>query len=142
MPIRIPKTHEQREGEERQRRGRGGRPPTGNAKESRVTIRLTAAEREVLDELAGPGGVAEYLRSLGFGRRPRIPRVVPEVNQRAWAALAPVVANLNQLAAHANRGNAVGAELAPVLEDVRRHVMALRAALLGRDEGDPEAPPP
>ena len=127
--------------QEQQRRGRGGRPPTGSAKDSRVTIRLTATERETLDELAGPGGVAEYLRSLGLGRRPRIPRVVPEVNRQAWAALAPVVANLNHLAAHANRGHFVSADLAPVLEDVRRHVIALRAALLGRED-DPEAEAP
>ena len=102
-------------------------------------VRLTPGERATLDERAGPRGVAEYLRSLGLGRRPRIPRVVPEANAQAWAKLAPVVANLNQLTRHANEGGRVPTDLLPVLEDVRAQVVALRSALLGRDDEPDEA---
>jgi hypothetical protein len=105
-------------------------------------VRLSSAERALLDERAGPGGIAEYLRAVGLGRRPRIPRVVPEPNQEAWAALAPVLANLNQLARHANEGRVVSQDdLGPVLADVRQRVMALRATLLGRDEEPTEDGP-
>lgn len=104
-------------------------------------VRLTPGERATLDERAGPGGVAEYLRSLGLSHRPRTPRVVPAVNAEAWRSLAPVVSNLNQLARHANEGGRVTADLLPVLEGVRAQVMALRAALLGRDDEAATEPP-
>ena len=117
------------------RRGRGGRPRAADPKGERVTVRLTAAERGALDELAGPGGIGEYLRTLGFRRRSRLPRQVPPVNAEAWVALAPVLSNLNQLAHHANEGR-IPADVLPVLEDVRRQVVALRASLLGRESDD------
>ena len=43
-------------------------------------VRLTSDERAILDERAGPLGIAEYLRAAGLGRARRIPRVVVEVN--------------------------------------------------------------
>jgi hypothetical protein len=99
-------------------------------------VRLNDEERARLDELAGPKGVAEYLRACGLRHQPRLARTIPEVNQTVWRDLAPVLANLNQLARHANDGHTVGSDLAHVLEDVRRQVIVLRAALLGRDEGE------
>lgn len=120
------------------RRNRGGRPHVADPKSSPITVRLTAAERALLDERAGPRGVGEYLRALVFNRRARLPRQVPAVNAAAWTALAPVVANLNQLARHANEGRVVDGDLLPVLDEMRSRVVALRAALLGRDDGDPD----
>lgn len=96
-------------------------------------VRLAPDERAILDERAGPGGVAEYLRACGLGKKPRIPRQVPVVNATAWAALGPCLANVNQLARHANRGEVVSEALAPVIEDVRLQLVALRAGLLGDD---------
>lgn len=125
---------DQREAEDRQRRGRGGRPRADEPRESRVTVRFTAVEREQLARAAGEREVSEYVRAAALKRAPKLARQVPAVNGTAWAALAPVVANLNQLARHANEGRGVGHDLMPVLEDVRRQVIALRAALLGRDD--------
>ena len=116
------------------RRGRGGRPRSPDPRTGQVMVRLTPGERARLDDLAGAGGVAEYLRATGLGKQPRIPRAVPEINREAWVALAPVLSNFNQLARHANEGGPVGRDLLPVLEAVRAQVVALRAALLGRDE--------
>ncbi len=134
MPDAWREAMDQRETEDRKRRGRGGRPPAEHPREARVTIRFTAAERAQLAQAAGEREVAEFIRAAALKRVPKLARQVPAVNGAAWAALAPVVANLNQLARHANEGRGIGRELAPALEDVRRHVMALRAALLGRDE--------
>lgn len=128
---------DQRQAEDAEnRRGRGGRPKAPDPKIARVTMRFTESERALLSERAGPRGIAEYLRSLGLGRRSRLPRQVPPINAEAWAALAPVVANLNQLARRANEGGNVDVALIPVLSDIRQRVMALRAALLGRNESD------
>ena len=142
MPEDWQRSAEQRQAEDAERanrRNRGGRPKSANPKTGQVMVRLAPDERAILDERAGPGGIAEYLRALGLGRRPRIPRVVPEVNQAAWRDLAQALGNLNQLARHANEGRIEG-DLAPVLEDLRTQVVSLRAALLGRDDEPGETP--
>ena len=99
-------------------------------------VRLTRAEKAMLEALAGPGGIAEYLRSVGLGQRPRIRRQVPAVNTAAWRELARTHSNLNQIAAGLNAGrvNVVGDELRDLLRQVTEQVVALRASLLGGDE--------
>lgn len=125
---------DQERAEAGRRRNRGGRPPAAEPRESRVTVRFTSAEREQLARVAAEGEVGEFIRAAALRRAPKLARQVPALNAEAWRDLAPVVANLNQLARHANEGRAVGRDLVPVLDEVRRHVVALRAALLGRDE--------
>lgn len=121
------------------RKGRGGRPRSPDPRSDQVMVRLTASERARLDELAGVGGVAEYLRATALRRQPRIPRVVPEVNAEAWRSLAPVLSNLNQLTRRANvEGGSLADDLLPILTDVQAQVVALRAALIGRVE-DPKS---
>lgn len=120
------------------RRGRGGRPRSPDPRSGQVMVRLTASERARLDDLAGAGGIAEYLRATALGWKPRLARVVPTLNADAWRDLAPVMANLNQLTRHANEGRlGVLGDLTPVLDDIRQRVMSLRAALVGRDEDGP-----
>lgn len=51
--------------------------------------------------------------------------MVPEVNRRAWQALARSAANLNQLATAYHMGDV------PELAAVRQELAAFRAALLG-----------
>jgi hypothetical protein len=108
-----------------------GRPRSPSPRRHQVGVRLTDAERARLEGLAGRGGIAEYLRAAAFGQAPRLPLQVPPVNADAWRALAPGLANLNQLTRLAHEGRAVGTDLLPVLDDVRRRLVAVRAALIG-----------
>jgi len=64
----------------------------------------------------------EYLRAAAVGR---LPPVVPELNVQAWAELARVGANLNQVARSLNSGEAVEIEV------VQRLLADLRVRLVG-----------
>ena len=99
-------------------------------------VRLTPEEKATLEALAGPGGIAEYLRSVGLGQRPRIRRQVPAVNTAAWRELSRTLSNLNQVATGINAGQVqvVGDDLRDLLRQVSEQVVALRASLLGEDE--------
>lgn len=123
-----------------QRRGRGGRPRSPSPRTAQVSVRISRDERARLEEAAGPRGLAEYLRAAGLRRSPRITRNVPALNAEAWRQLAPVLANLNQLARAANEGRLVpAAEALPVLTDLAAEVRALRAALLGQAAEEEDA---
>jgi hypothetical protein len=115
---------------------RGGRPRSENPRSDQVMVRLTPEEKATLEALAGPGGIAEYLRSVGLGQRPRIRRQVPAVNTAAWRELSRTLSNLNQIAAGLNAGqvHVVGDDLRDLLRQVTEQVVALRASLLGEDE--------
>ncbi len=108
-----------------------GRPRSPAPRVRQVGVRLSDAERAHLEDLAGRGGLAEYLRAAAFGLEPRVARQVPSVNAEAWRVLASTLGNLNQLVHLAHQGRSVGVDLLPVLEDIQRHVVALRASLIG-----------
>lgn len=118
------------------KRRRGGRPRLENPRSDQVMVRLTPEEKLTLETIAGPGGIAEYLRSVGLGQSPRIKRQVPAVNTEAWRDLSRTLSNLNQVAAAINAGqvHVVGDGLRDLLQQVTEQVVALRASLLGEDE--------
>jgi hypothetical protein len=94
-----------------------------------VNARLTEAEYKAL--ITGkPAGVpvGVWLRTRALKRR--LPRAIPEVNQQAWASLARVSGNLNQLARAINEGRADRpavdlAELRRLVDDLRRELIGL-----------------
>jgi hypothetical protein len=94
-----------------------------------ITCRLTDVELVRLDE-GRPAGMTrgEWLRTRALKRR--LPRAIPEVNQQAWASLARVSGNLNQLARAINEGRADRpavdlAELRRLVDDLRRELIGL-----------------
>ena len=105
-------------------------------------MRLDPAELAWLD--ASRAGVhmrrGEYLRSAALGK---LPPTIPAVNREAWAALARVAGNLNQLARSVNEGRAVGldlrelGELRAAVQDVRRDLLGVKAQA---DEPDEDTP--
>lgn len=125
--------------------GRGRRRAQADKRRDiHFTVRLTRAERDALTEAAGgAGGLGELMRAAAFRRAARLPVRVPEINREAWTALARSLANLHQIAAALNRGDAgAGRALAPVLAGLRDQVAALRAALIApptRGGGDADA---
>lgn len=92
----------------------------------RVSVYLTEDEAGQLDQVRGGIGRGAWLRRAGLGR---LPRVVPEVNQQAWAELSRVASNLNQYQRAINEGQAMPG---PVdLSELRAAVDQLRRDLLG-----------
>lgn len=118
-------------GEPRPRRGRGGRPRSTAPRHKGISVRLSEAERATLEAAAGPGGIADLLRSAALGREPApAPRIIPEVHATAWIALGQGLGNLNQAVKLLHHG-AETTVLLPVLDELRRDVRSLRAVLLG-----------
>jgi hypothetical protein len=72
-------------------------------RDSMITLRVSESERSAIEAAAREAGrsMSDHLRRSAAGGAPG-PRV-PELNRDAWQKLAPVVANLNQLAHQANR---------------------------------------
>lgn len=64
-------------------------------------------------------------------------RPIPELNREAWAELARLAANINQLAHHANASGELGQLVE--LQAVARQVAALRLQLIGADTDEDEA---
>lgn len=96
-----------------------------------VSTRFDPEELAALDRWRGRMRRGQFVRHCLFSTAK--PVVVPEVNRTAWAELARVAGNLNQLARHLNTGGA--AEVREVLAEVQ----AVRQKLIGldlREEGD------
>lgn len=116
-------------------RRRGGRPKA--APEARrgaaLGVRLTDAERAEVEARAASAGVtpAQWLRIAGLSRRAP-PSPVPAVNRDAYAELARLAANLNQLTRLANEGRVIAP--GDLLDQVAAEVAQLRLALLGVTE--------
>ena len=91
-----------------------------------MTCRLTDAELAGVDAARGKVSRGEYLR-LAALKAP--PRVVPEINREAWAALARSSGNLNQLTRIAHEQGKVSGRDA--LIEMRDNVEAVRRLLLG-----------
>ena len=118
----------------------GGRPKSKNPRNFGINVRLTADERAFLEEIAGKGGVGEYMRSLSLGRRPKLAHQIPAINQEAWTELSRTASNLNQLAYRFNSGDSVNTdEVSAALEECRnllgdvRHIL-LTGRSLSKDE--------
>jgi len=88
-----------------------------------VSCRLTDAEAVACDARRGAVSRGEWLRSAAFGAP--IPAQIPEVNRALWISLAPMSANLNQIARAIN-----GGELANQIAELRITVAALRRVLI------------
>lgn len=92
---------------------------------SRIAVRVTPAEREAIESAAAEAGlsVSAHLRQSaidGGGRR------VPERNEDAWAELAPVASNLNQLAKSANTMRVAISESGIQIQTLRQVVGLMR----------------
>ena len=116
----------------RKLRGRGGRPKAEEAEARKRTIgvRVNAAEIDALQRKADSVGLplSQWLRMVALSRH--VPRpLVPEVNREAYAELAKLAANLNQLTRAANEGRAVVPF--PVLRATHDILKKLRLALIG-----------
>lgn len=120
------------------RRRRGPKPrPAEELRLHSVSCRLTDAELALLDERRGQVSRGEWLRRAALSRPPRI---VPTINKEAWAELARVGSNLNQLtrALHEERWTPSDATAAhAALQMVGEQLKATRAQLIGLDGGEP-----
>jgi Mobilization protein NikA len=111
------------------------RRPPGQIRSATIFIRLTSGEAQRLREDAAELGVSlsQHLRDRVFN--PGAPRI-PRVNREAWAELGARAAELNAILASATTTTAGGGEAPPALtglaRTLRREILALREALLGR----------
>jgi hypothetical protein len=71
--------------------------------------------------------LAGYLRNAAFGA---VPPRVPEVNYVVWTELAPVVANLNQIAHKLNKGMVLSGIDISVFTEINEKFTALRKQLM------------
>lgn len=120
-------------------RGRSGRPraPQDEVRKHTIGVRVNAAELDALHRKADSLGLplAQWLRKVALSRF--VPRpLVPEVNREAYAELAKLAGNLNQLARAAHEGRAIVPF--PLLKATHDALNALRLELLGagRDRQD------
>jgi hypothetical protein len=92
-----------------------------------VHLRVTDAELAELDARRGKMRRGTWIRQAAMHR---IPPTIPAINRDAWAALATVVANLNQYQSAINRKQAheIPQE---VLDALREQVQSLRLDLIG-----------
>lgn len=100
----------------------------------RVGFRLTDEELEMAEARAKATRLrlGAWFRVTAFGHEPKI---VPEINWKAWEKLARLAANLNQLTAAVNAGKIV--KIKPDdLDDLRGQVIALRLELVGKEGKD------
>ena len=123
---------------ERKRKGIRGRPKVApeNVRRS-VSVRLNGFEWASICRKADAAGVTPtaWMRRASLSREP-LRAVVPAVNRDAYAELARLAANLNQLARAAHEGRV---SLSPSLFDLLREIVqALRLEMLGanRDSQD------
>jgi hypothetical protein len=126
-------------GEELPKRHRRG-PKPRPAEELRlhsVSCRLTDAELALLDERRGQVSRGEWLRRAALSRPPR---VVPTVNTEAWAELARVGSNINQMTRALNEGRWTTADVdstRTALSQLWKKLQKVRDQLIGQGEGEP-----
>ena len=114
-------------------RGKGGRPrlDPGSVRGITIGVRVSPHELAVLQSKAAFMGLtpAQWLRAAAIARR-LPPAPVPAINREQYGELARLSANLNQLAWHANRGEAVSVDV-DLLRRLGTEVRHLRLALIG-----------
>lgn len=116
----------------RKSRGRGGRPRVDEteARKRTIGVRVNGTEMDTLQRKADSVGLplSQWLRLVALSRY--VPRpLVPEINREAYAELAKLAANLNQLTRAAHGGRAVVPF--PLLKATHDILKKLRLALLG-----------
>ena len=117
---------------EKKKRRHGPKPkPAAEQRLHSVSCRLTDAELVRLDARRGQVSRGEWMRLAALDRPPRI---VPEVNKVAWADLARVAGNLNQITRAINEGRLPTKDMpgaGKAVMDVRAHLDAVRGLLIG-----------
>lgn len=113
-------------------KGRGGRPKAaqGERRGRTIGVRVNAAEWDTLQRKADCVGLplSQWLRQVALSCI--IPRpLVPEINREAYAELAKLAGNLNQLARMAHAGKAIVPF--PLLKATHDVLKRLRLSLLG-----------
>lgn len=100
-----------------------GRPRISDAEKRKhgVTCRLTDAEQKHVDKLRGGATRGEFIRRAALGK---MPKIVPEINLKAWAELSRSAANLNQIA---KNSHSINVDILETLEELR----VFRAAIIG-----------
>jgi hypothetical protein len=113
------------------KRKRGPEPrPDVEKRQVRVSVYFTAAELGELDARRGGMERSEWLRRAGLAKR--LTPAIPAVNREAWAELARVAGNLNQIARSMNAAGQVhDADLVGILAELHGQVARLRGDLVG-----------
>jgi Bacterial mobilisation protein (MobC) len=115
-------------------KGKGGRPrlPPGKRRSKTLQIPITQEEHRQLLSLSRASNkpIAQLVRNAVLNKP--VP-IVPEINRHAFAQLARLGSNLNQLAHHLN----LGTELPytgpiPDLDELMDILLTYRQALVGR----------
>lgn len=123
----------------RQGKARGGRPRLTDPREPRG-IRFSLAEWAAIADRAAAAGrdPHAFVREAALGRRLSPPPSAASREQ--WLQLAPLAANLSQLAAAVNAGRltAIGDGTRDLLAATAAEVRALRLALLGIEPDLPD----
>lgn len=122
-----------------ERKRAGGRPKKPESERLKnVPLRMTSAERAEAEKSAAEAGLtlSAYLRDRTLGKP--LKAVVPAINREAYAELARLAGNLNQIAAHMNATGdmTVLPALPALIADLDREVKILRLALLGIVESE------
>ncbi|MDR1242342.1 MAG: mobilization protein [Deltaproteobacteria bacterium] len=112
----------------------GGRPRADQDKIRKRTIgvRVNAAELNELRIKANSVGLslAQLLRKIALSKAPLRP-LVPEINRVAYAELAKLAGNLNQLVRAANEGRTILPMPIMEFQKIQATVNLLRLALIG-----------
>lgn len=105
---------------------RGPKPiETAEKRTHTVSVRLNAAELDLLDKRRGKFLRGEWMRMAALEK---LPPSIPAVNLEAWQKLARSSANLNQIALKLNGGHSVdAAEIARVLAEFRLSLLGAQA---------------
>lgn len=122
--------------DESKRRRRGPAPlDDASRRTGSVSVRLNESEMAQLDaqrrKVAMQRG--EYLRAAALHK---LPPSVPAINREAWAELARLAGNLNQLVRLAHGGDLRLAEVQALVQELRRVLIGVRPRRGGQDEGE------
>lgn len=116
--------------ETKKKRKRGPSPDPENKRNKRVSVYFSSSEYEKLISITGDKKlVSEHLRNSGL-RNESYRVVIPELNREAYASLARLSANLNQVAKSLNVGDYIE------IDDIQDALKALRLSLIGVGEGE------
>ncbi|HDR9165939.1 plasmid mobilization protein [Burkholderia vietnamiensis] len=123
--------------EARRRRGRKGQP-VPDLRSHTVSVRMNEIELARLDTWRSTVSMqrGEYLRAAAFET---LPTPIPELNREAWADLARVGANLNQIAKQLNEGSRLAemaGETLTVLRELRQALIGAQHSLAVPGDGD------
>lgn len=112
------------------KRRRGPSPDPLKKRNKRVSVYFSDIEYEKLISITGDKKLAsEHLRNSGLSNTSyRV--VIPEMNREAYASLARLSANLNQIARSINVGDSIE------IDEIQNVLKSLRLSLIGAAEGE------